>query len=129
MTAKQTIDVDAVGDPLKVVSLMLRIADPQVDAHPFKLYMPVAWRILDVYSQVRGSTGTDTVTFTIMVAGADLTEYQDLLATQSSGIQTTAGTEIVANDVAIGEVVEVDITALGGTGHDYFDVQITGVLQ
>lgn len=114
---------------LKTFSLTLRIADPSVNRHPFKLYFPADARILRATSQTRSGTGTDTTTFSIMVAGVDLTDYQDLVSTASGGVETTAGSDTSANDVDEGEAVEVDITALGGSGHNYFDVEIQGVLR
>lgn len=127
--AQTTVPSDMVADDLKTFSMTLRIADPTVDSHPFKLYAPFNGRILRATSQTRSGTGTDTVTFTIMVAGVDLTDYQDLVSTASNGVETTTGNDDADNDFDIGDPLEVDITSLGGTGHNYFDVEIQGELR
>ena len=124
-----TVTTGSAEPELKWFAFTLRIADPIVDAHPLKLYFPFDGRITKVVSQTRSSTGTDTVTFSIMVAGVDLTDYQDLVSTQSLGIEYTDGTDSAINDIDQGEALEVDITALGGTGHTYFDVEVQGYLR
>lgn len=123
------IDSNMVADDLNTWSMTLRIADPTVDSHPLKLYFPFDGRILRVTGQTRSGTGTDTTTFTIMVAGADLTDYQDLVSTATNGVETTIGDDDSDNDIDEGDVLEVDITALGGSGHNYFDVEVQGVVR
>ncbi len=125
----QKIPNDYLKDDAKTFSMTVRLADPTVDTHPIKLYFPTDARILRVTSQTRSGTGTDTVTFSIDVMGTTLTDYEDLVSTASSGVQTATGSDTSANDIDEGEVLEVDVTALGGSGHNYFDIEVQGVLR
>jgi hypothetical protein len=120
---------EGVDDELKTFSMTLRIADPTVDTHPFVLYAPFAGAITRVNAQTRSSTGTDTTTFSILIEGNDPADYTAMVSTASSGVQTTTGeADDTENQFAIGETIEVDITALPGAGYNYFDVEIQGVL-
>lgn len=123
------VSVPMVTDGVKTFSSTVRIADPTVDSHPIKLRFPLNARILRVNGQTRSGTSTDTVTFTIKVGGVALADYTGLLSTAANGVETRVGSDIPANDIPAGSAVEVSITALGGTGHNYFDVEVEGVLR
>lgn len=130
MTTK--VSSNMVESDLNKWSLGLILVDPTATtppySQPFKLRFPAAARITRVTAQTRSGTGTDSTTFNIRVAGADLADYTGLVALQSSGILTTeGGDDDTNNDVAAGQPVELRVTAFNGTGHEHFDVEIEGI--
>lgn len=122
------IRVESVDDELKKVEYTVRIADPTVDTHPFTKSAVQPFRITQAYVETLSGTGTDTTTVTVKVNGSALANFTGLVSTASNGREMSSAFDSSSDNVAAGQVVELDITALGGTGHNYFDITIHGYL-